>query len=59
MKQTRRGKRPQRSRKRTVRERLENTTRMRSKNKEKYCKRLDLCLPQWVYFGSQKHHETP
>jgi hypothetical protein len=23
------------------------------------CKRLDLCWPQWVHFGSQEHHETP
>jgi hypothetical protein len=22
------------------------------------CKRLDLCWPQWVHFGSQKHHRT-
>jgi hypothetical protein len=22
------------------------------------CKRLNLCWPQWVYFGSQKHHRT-
>jgi transposase len=23
------------------------------------CKRLDLCWPQWVHFGSQEHHRTP
>jgi hypothetical protein len=22
------------------------------------CKRLDLCWPQWVHFGSQEHHRT-
>jgi hypothetical protein len=22
------------------------------------CKRLDLCWPQWVHFGSQKHYRT-
>jgi hypothetical protein len=22
------------------------------------CKRLDLCWPQWVHFGSQKHQRT-
>jgi hypothetical protein len=22
------------------------------------CKRLDLCWPQWVHFGSQEHHST-
>jgi hypothetical protein len=22
------------------------------------CKRLDLCWPQWVHFGSQKYHRT-
>jgi hypothetical protein len=26
---------------------------------EVLCKRLDLCWPQWVHFGSQEHHETP
>jgi hypothetical protein len=24
----------------------------------RFCKRLDLCWPQWVHFGSQKHHRT-
>jgi hypothetical protein len=25
---------------------------------EERCKRLDLCWPQWVHFGSQEHHRT-
>jgi hypothetical protein len=34
---------------------------IRGPNAQEYrlaCKRLDLCWPQWVHFGSQEHHRT-